>query len=136
MSVANIFARAFEAVEQILVFKEEWSNGTGYFDGAVKGETAPRLQPGVAARFIDNIGRRAIVVGTRFGNVVVFERYANNNIGAFVLNYPTKLGQFRLFDTSGGVGERDMGLLVGGWGSIETENIGFHVERIAKLLEA
>ena len=58
-----------------LRFGARWKNGTGYLDGIVK-DQAIGLGVGEQAVFVDDYGRRAIVTNTRFGNVVVFERYA------------------------------------------------------------
>ena len=58
-----------------LRFEARWKNGTGYLDRIVK-DQAIGLGVGEQAVFVDDYGRRAIVTNTRFGNVVVFERYA------------------------------------------------------------
>ena len=58
-----------------LEFNPSWKNGTGYFGGLIADQTID-LQVGEQAVFVDDYGRRAIVTNTRFGNVVLFERYA------------------------------------------------------------
>lgn len=76
-----------------LKFRTSWKNGTGYLDGIVKDQIAD-LEIGGQAVFIDDYGRRAIVTRTRFGNVVVFERYTPKPERAIVVvqNAPTEVG--------------------------------------------
>ena len=75
-----------------LQFRASWKNGTGYLDGIVKDQIAD-LEIGQQAVFVDDYGRRAIVTVTRFGNVVVFERYTPKPERAIVVvqNAPTEV---------------------------------------------
>lgn len=82
-----IFDRITEEVE----FNPGWNNGTGYLDGAVHGEHAPVLAPGKVAKFTTNNARRGLMLGTPFGNIVVFERYTNGESGIVVKNIPDEI---------------------------------------------
>ena len=85
MSVSTSFAAlaaAFSCIEKIIEFKPEFNNGTGYLDGLSELEglyTPSELNHHVAQQNIykTTIGdnRIAIVVATRFGNVVMFQQY-------------------------------------------------------------
>lgn len=89
----EVFSSAFEKARKI-EFKVEWKNGTGYFDGAAEGKYAPRVTSGQALSFVDDNKRRGIIVGSRFGNIVVFERYSpdgDNRSNTFVCNTTRKV---------------------------------------------
>lgn len=60
-------------------FEDSWHNGTGYFDPIIKADLG--LMPGARTTAVDENGRRMIIVGTRYGNAVVFERYSENEDG-------------------------------------------------------
>lgn len=79
--VQQSFERAFESVEKI-AYNPEWKQGD-YFNGACNHE----LQPGqiVGATVEGQDARRMILVGTRCGTMVVFERYSPNIGQPFVL---------------------------------------------------
>ena len=68
------FATAFDSASKTVDYNSAWANGTGYLDFAVLGESAPVLIPGETARSVCDKGRRIVIVGTRLGNVVMFER--------------------------------------------------------------
>lgn len=75
---------------------EQFGNGTGYYDGAVYADFG--LVPGQVQAMLDEFSRRALVVGTRFGNVVLFERYSPDETGVrsqtLVCNMPDKINSF------------------------------------------
>ena len=76
-TVSEIFDDAFISTPTKVAYSEEWENGTGYFDYAVKANIG--LRPGDMAVSEDPKGRRIILVGTCAGNVVVFERFSPKN---------------------------------------------------------
>ena len=135
MAVKNIFERAFNAIPESMVVQEkvEWSNGTGYYDGLCGGY-APTLKTGAVAKFMSANNRRVIVVGTPRGNLVVFDRYSRNDEGQYpgpcVINAARRLEALKLFETTGGVSERDMYLFVGYGDDVLKDNIGFAVQRL------
>lgn len=69
---ASTFEYSYNRISAVVEYSQEWENGTGYLDYAC---SEVKLQPGEVAKSKDNAGRRIILVGTRFGTVVIFERY-------------------------------------------------------------
>jgi len=61
----------------------EWNNGTGYFDGAVKGI---ELDAGSIAYGISANDRLVVIVGTHLGNIVLFERFSGGDSSVTVSN--------------------------------------------------
>ena len=135
MSVPNrIFTKAYEAITTTIAYNSRWENGTGYFDDAVNGSAAPALKPQEIVKSIDPHGRRIIIIGTRLGNMVVFDRYSDwETKPVFVYNCSKELEQLRLI--SGRIlGESSMLLVVGSWGNSK-DNIGKHIEVMADILD-
>jgi hypothetical protein len=85
----DCFEKAFANATSI-PYNPKWENGTGYFDNAVTGADAPMLLEGelVSARAIDD--RDLIIIGTVFGNVVVFQRYGSRR-DVFSFNAPGEI---------------------------------------------
>ena len=81
--VGKIFNDAFEAATKV-PFDPAWSNGTGYYDNAV----SYPLEYGSVHAAIDNCERKIILVGTRLGTVVVFQRYTGRD-DIYVSNHRT-----------------------------------------------
>jgi hypothetical protein len=77
-----LFNSVFEQAEKI-PYDSSWENGTGYFDGAVNYQ----LEVGKVAATVDPNNRSILLIGTRWGSVVIFYRYENNT-GPVVKNYP------------------------------------------------
>lgn len=55
----------------------EWENDEGNYVHAVYGMFAPTLSAGEMRKSISPNNRKIILVGTRYGNVVMFQRYSN-----------------------------------------------------------
>lgn len=69
-------------------FRPEWSNGTGYLNGACDAKYDE------VKSFVDSFGRRAVLLpcvtqGQKEKSVVIFERYANNEETPLVFNAPS-----------------------------------------------
>lgn len=77
---SDIFNTAYEATHRVLPFKPEWSNGAGSFDFAIYGEHAPKLEPGMIYKSATGSGRKMMFVGTKLGNVIVFEGRASQEL--------------------------------------------------------
>lgn len=107
----QLFTSAVARSEQ-LEYNPNWANGTGYFNQAVRGEHAPSLEPGTMKWFVDNIGRKAILVGTFFGNVVIFKRYREDENKVYVMNVPFAVKDI-ISQTTGAVTEDTMFYLIG-----------------------
>lgn len=92
----DTFQRMFERTTTEVKFDPAWKNNTGYYDYAVKADLG--LRPGESAKFTEPSpnDRRGIIVGTEFGNVVVFERYSpegEERSAVYVSNMPDKIRQ-------------------------------------------
>ena len=81
------FYYAFNETQTIVPYDKRWENGTGYLDHAVRGIDAPALIPGSIVKTTTSGGRKVLLIGTRFGNAVIFERYTNPAIGTAVPTY-------------------------------------------------
>jgi hypothetical protein len=96
------FYAAISTIE--LTFKSTWANTTGYYDKLVGDDIVPG-DFGTVARFYDaSTRRRGLVLKTRFGNAVVFERYADSAREILVKNIPLEMEQM-LYPMSGAVTE-------------------------------
>jgi len=131
-AVGTIFTERYNQVTTVIDFDPKWANGTGYYDHAVE---KVDLKPGEMAKSFDaGTSRRIILVGTRFGCVVVFDRYSNQGEGGvYVTNEPANF-VIRQLVPRGSIGEHSMYVLLGTWG-IET-NVGKTIEKMAKELAA
>lgn len=130
----SVFSRVFDDSQVASIdFNPSWANGTGYFNSATRGKHAPSLTPGQMVKATDNNGRRIILIGTRFGNVVVFDRYAKaSGEQVFVTNAPSSVTVKSLIER-GAVSEEGMFTLLGCPGT--TDNIGETIEAIAAEME-
>lgn len=87
-----VFNNLFENIEEEVQFNPSWKNGTGYLDGGVKSDSAIGLPKGKRVKFIDDMQRRCILIGTEYGNIVLFKRYADPESGVVVINSPRFCG--------------------------------------------
>lgn len=71
-----------------ITFSEKWNGGINYFDNAVSGKHAPKLNPGVRAKSITPNGSKIIFVGTNIGNAIVFEKHIDFKNSFIVVNMP------------------------------------------------
>ena len=118
----SIFQRIFREIQTEIPFDPEWANGTGYLDGAV----SHPLPPGKMAKTVDNYERRVILIGTRFGTVVVFDRYrGQTDGGVYVSNRPNSTTIDALM-TGTAIGGGEMACVLGDY----APNIGETIERI------
>ncbi|HET8686508.1 MAG TPA: hypothetical protein VFM18_07565 [Methanosarcina sp.] len=116
------FIQQYNSIEDVVEFDESWSNGTGYFNNAVYYS----LKSGERRKSVDDKGRKIILVGTRFGTCVIFERYAGSHI---VCNLPDPVQELlglntRLYD------EQTVSLLTG---DTAFHNIGLRLETLISL---
>lgn len=127
--MTNLNQLRFQAkhIKTEIAFDPKWSNGTGYFDHAVTADLG--LTPGQVVKTECPAGRLLVLVGTRFGNVVFFERYSpETNDGEIeyshvvVANSPTKLRALV------GTGRIDASVLC--MMAVEYCNIGLTIEQL------
>ncbi len=133
MSVqGKIFTETYGKIRKEVKYDSKWMNGTGYFDGAVH---MVKLGVGEMAKSKDDVGRRIIFIGTRFGTIVVFDRYAEQiEDGVWVANKPnSRVLQELMSGTSIGISE--MTTIMGSWGDLG-DNIGHVIEDMANELKA
>lgn len=123
----RIFNDAFKAIlatSEPLGFEDGWRNGTGYFDNAIK----VKLEPGEMKVSYDPIVRRMLFIGTRFGTIVVFDRFPDQvDGGVYVCNKPRN-AIIEMVTGGSALGESEMLNLCGGWGNLK-DNIGFKIEQ-------
>ncbi len=58
-----------------LEYNRDWSDGKGFHPYAIHGMKAPSLKEGAVMSCITPGNRRMVFVGTRYGNVLFYERY-------------------------------------------------------------
>lgn len=130
----RVFYSCLEKIPESVPFDSGWSNGTGYYDGAVNA-------PVPVSKWVwsyDPITNRFIVlIGTRFGTVAIFERYTHGTSKApvIVCNVPRK--GYTIWQTAGlnsQLGERVLTHVLGDPEfSTIAPNIGMIVETLARL---
>lgn len=124
----QLFNEVFDKVTTEIEYDAAWENGTGYLNYAVHGGNAPKLPEGELAKATDPDGRKIIIIGTRLGNIVVFERYSNKGDDAiYVTNAPSELKDFIC---SGRVNYESMVMLLGSGYNPNKDNIG---KKLSKL---
>lgn len=93
MTAIKAFNFAFNKAAEI-EFNQNWANSTGYYDNAVSGEHAPKLEIGQVVKATSPMpnNRRILIVGTPLGNFVAFERYSGGDNGVIVYNASKNFG--------------------------------------------
>lgn len=86
LNPAQVIAAVAELTPQI-EFDPEWANGTGYYDGIVD----VQFEDVGVRHFIDKSDRIGLVLPTRAGNLVMFQRYSAGGSGVVVSNYHQNL---------------------------------------------
>lgn len=126
----KIFTEAYNTIKQTIRYNSDWMDNEGYFPGAI---TAVKLDIGRLAKSVDDVGRRIILIGTRFGTVVVFDRYTEQvEDGVWVSSRPNSRVIYELM-SKGPIGISEMITIMGSWGNIG-DNIGNVIEHMAKEL--
>lgn len=79
LSLAEIhFDKVFQEVTTVIPFNPAWVDGKdGGLIHAVIGDVAPKVEEGAIVKSTDADGRKILIVGTLFGNAVVFEHGSN-----------------------------------------------------------
>lgn len=84
ITLNDFFNNIHNAIQEEIPYNQVWANGTGYLDRAVK----EKLQPGTMVRSITDDNRKIIMIGTRFGTIVLFQRYEYGGNDTIVYNAP------------------------------------------------
>lgn len=121
----SAFHTAFQAISLEVEFKMDWKNGTGYFQC----DKVDRITEGDRAKCVDDHGRRMILIGTRVGTIVLFERH-NTNTGVIVANVPEDLAS--VFDLSGALTHEKIDFITGGRDGYM--NINSRIEKMFKTV--
>lgn len=124
-NASSAFNAAFEGISLEVQFKTEWKNGTGYFQC----DKVDRIPAGERAKTTDDHGRRLILIGTRLGTVVLFQRYSENP-DVFVANLPYDMA--RVFNLSGALTSENIDFITGG--SSGYMNIGTRVKDMFAMI--
>lgn len=124
--VQQSFEKAFDNVAKV-EFDTSWHHGD-YMNGAVHYKLDPGVIVGSTAAGKD--ARRMLLIGTRAGTVVIFERYSPNGDSGFVLvsNTPHEL---RFILPSGSMDDSTFSRVVTPYSP--RENIGTYMETVFKL---
>lgn len=135
ITAATNFNEMFDIITTEVPFNDEWDNGTGYYDGACKGDDKIKLEVGELAKCISPIpnNRKMIFVGTPVGTVVVFERFTNGEGGIFVHNAAHHFIS-QLIQPQSPLNANDIFSFLGQPWDKGDSNIGKRLERILKLL--
>lgn len=125
---AEIFNNVFKTATPI-DYNPNWANGTGYFDHAVEGEHAPKIKPGDVCCCITPMpnDRKIVMVGTRMGNIVIFQRYTDDD-RVYVANMPDIVS--KVLDHNGRIDQEMMSKLISPY-----YNFGKLIEELAEELE-
>ena len=130
----SIFNSAYNDIKTIIPFDAGWKNGTGYYDFAMTAELG--ITPGELAKSFDvETQRRLIFIGTRFGNVIIFERYRNGDQSVYVSNSTRNAqmaGSIEKGSLSAEALERHIGHVNDNTGT-SIYNIGKTIEKIAAI---
>ncbi|MNQ09721.1 hypothetical protein D3C85_225420 [compost metagenome] len=101
---------AFDRIENVVEYDEEFNNGTGYFDHLVNHETG--LEVGQRFKMITPMpnNRKVIGVVTPVGNAVFFERYTGGENGIVARNIPSSFSGIFI---EGSVSEELLSMAIG-----------------------
>lgn len=123
----NAFEQVLAQLPQV-PYNPEWKHGD-YFNGAC----AVELKPGeiVTSTVEGRDARRLLMIGTRVGTIVIFERYTPNNGSAFVLVSNACVELRRTVIQSGQIEETLFSQLVTNYNP--ADNIGSRLETLFKL---
>ena len=126
----ELFQKLFNSDDVLFApYKREWNNTTGYFDGIVEDKSAITGPIGTVVKFITENRRAALVIKSRWGNLVIFERYSDGENNTFACNGPTELTQ--LFElTDGGINDLKMSLVFGQGYSAGRDNCVINMEKM------
>lgn len=100
MRPVEAFEEAYTRVEEVVEFDERAHNGTGYLDGLVYLDLG--LKPGQCVKTQDEHGRKVLIQGSSWGNIVVFQRYQpdDNGYSPIVSNAPDQVTSLLSLTTS------------------------------------
>lgn len=117
--VNKTFTAAWDRTTRSIPYNPAWSNGGGQYDYAIYGEHAAKIPVGEMVRSSTNGGRRMLLIGTRLGNMIIYDRFTQQGPGqkdedraVFFYNAPTKMSIGAWFGRTY-LDEFDMSIAVG-----------------------
>lgn len=126
------FTKHYESAPGML-FSEKYNNGTGHFDALVSADLG--LKPGQTARMYtgEKNRRRILIIGTFFGNVVVFDRYTDGaaregSSHVLAFNMPPEIERLFRDLLTVPLNHEMLTALVGAWRP--KDNIGYRLARL------
>ena len=84
MNANEFFVIIWNSISNVVNYNNNWGNGTEYLDNATE-VSVPKDE---IFKFTDEFGRKGVLIGTRFGTVVVFQRINNYLQSPVVFNIP------------------------------------------------
>ena len=102
------FDKVYESTKKKVPYDSKWENGTGYLNGLCNEMLG--LKIGEVAKTVDGAERKILMMGTPYGNIVIFQRYTgkdypivcNESMGARKVMIATKSGVDEDGDTTYG----------------------------------
>lgn len=134
-TAASNFNEMFAFITNEIPFNAEWNNGTGYYNGACKGDDKVVLAAGEMAKCISPMpnNRKMIFVGTPVGTVVVFERFTDGDKGIYMFNDAHHyIGQ--LVQPQSPLNAYDISTFLGHAWDKGSSNIGHRIDRILSIV--
>ncbi len=129
-NIEILFDKVYNNARQI-EFNRNWSDGIGHYDFAIQGEHAPKVGNGKVVATKTPGGKRVIIVGTRLGNVIVYEDRVWDNQTAYGVSRNSAINSTMLVTESATCFEEM--LMIIGDGEICVRNIGERIEDIYTL---
>lgn len=89
---STTFAKHFSTATKV-AFNPAWAEFGGYFGKIILGDDAPLLRDGEVICSIAPDARKLLIIGTKLGNAVVFQRYSDRE-EIFARNFSNALKEF------------------------------------------
>lgn len=120
-----LFENAYARTDKIIPFDEKWEYPTNRYNRAVSGQHAPKVTAGRTVCAEDRNGLKYVFIGTRYGNVLVYEPYKGNETDpVYRIQMPNEVAALQLFHGS----QLNLDQLNIAVGSDTTPNIGVRLE--------
>lgn len=93
--MSRLYNSIYHQVQQQIPFNPNWESQCGYFNHAVEGPHAPKIQTGQIVKSITPSPRcrRILFLGTLLGNVVIFDRFNEGKRGTILVSCSTVVAQ-------------------------------------------
>lgn len=96
--MARVFDAKFDAVEQTIEWNRYWLSASGRMSGLFSNPGYKlELERGRIAKTVDSYGRRAILIGTALGLIVVYQTNAEKKSLSLSIDYDKRIEALGLF---------------------------------------